>query len=311
MPMPVLSPEEIRRRKTDALASLRRLSEQGYDAGKSCSLTTPLAEIEETLLRVTAQRDLDSAIKTQRDWLVGFCTVCEAVCQVGDDAPFREYNVFDLDLKGWSEAVYENIASYDKYFEAIYYRWKDRIDPPPEMMLVGSVLMSAVQYHYARVAINKAGNQVPGFNDVMKSDPELERRYRMAAQSIGTRQIPQIPQMPQMPQMQQQVQQMQQVQMQMPQMPQAPPARPPQQQQQQRQPQSKPPRTQSRQPPQRTKPNRMVEIQRPTRERVPMADPTDYDGLLSSLKAPTRGQANDEDEEVDLSMVERLSDLTN
>jgi hypothetical protein len=300
----VLSPDEIRRRKIDTLASLRRLGEQGYDAGKTCGLTTPLVEIEETLSRLTAQRDLDDAIKTQREWLVGFCTICEAVCQVGDDAPFRAYNVFDLDLKGWSEAVFENVASYDKYFEAIYYRWKGRIDPPPELMLAGSVLMSAVQYHYARVAINKAGNQIPGFNDVMQANPELERRYRMAVNNTPN----QFTQQPQQPYRQQ-------PQTQQPQTSQQPQQQPQTQQQQQQSPQTQQQRPQSRAPNYPLKrfgrkppPSRQPKDR--TRERVPMSDPTDFDGLLSSLKQP-QSQSQLDNEEVDLSMVERLSDITN
>jgi hypothetical protein len=42
-----------------------------------------------------------------------------------------------------------------------------------------------------------------------------------------------------------------------------------------------------------------------------MNDPTDYDGLLSSLKPTRSATSPTEDEEVDLSVLERLSDLTN
>ena len=175
-----LTYEQRRERKINALASLRRLEEAGYvPAGdKQFSFASDLAEIEDTVERLKLQRDLDSSIKYQRKFLIGFANVVEFVCST-------EYNIFDLKLEGWSDSIFENITDYDEVFEELYYKYKDSVAIMPEVKLVMMVGGSAMMFHMSREIFSKTSSKVPGFDEVMSRDPDLKRRYTDAAAGIA------------------------------------------------------------------------------------------------------------------------------
>jgi hypothetical protein len=287
-----LSYEQRRERKINALAALRRLEEAGYvPAGdKKFSFASDLAEIEDTVERLKLQRDLDSSIKYQRKFLIGFANVVEFVCST-------EYNIFDLKLEGWSDSIFENINDYDEVFEELYYKYKDSVAIMPEIKLLMMVGGSAMMFHMSREIFSKTSSKVPGFDEVMARDPELKRRYTDTAAGIAKERGMPMPNkqdggtgflkdmmknfgpganamaggMP--PQF----------------------TRPPQQQPPQQQ-----PRQQMSPPPRGT-----------SRPRVPMNEPDDIDGLLGSLRGGGGGGRNNNKvpEEIDLSEIENLSDL--
>lgn len=270
-----LSYEQRRERKINALAALRRLEEAGYvPAGdKKFSFASDLAEIEDTVERLKLQRDLDSSIKYQRKFLIGFANIVEFVCTT-------EYNIFDLKLEGWSDSIFENITDYDEVFEELYYKYKDSVAVMPEIKLVMMVGGSAMMFHMSRELFSKTSSKVPGFDEVMSRDPELKRRYTDAAAGIAKERGMPMPSKkdggagflkdmmknftPGPSQAQNQGQQRQ---------------APPQMQQ---------------------------------RTRVPMNDPDDIDGLLGSLRSSSRGgggRMSSPQDEIDLSEIENLSDL--
>ena len=264
--------EEIRKRKIDGVAAYRRLKAAGYVAAgeRDLTMSSDLSEIEDTVERLQAQRELDNSIKWQRKMLVGFATVVENVCKM------EQYNIFDLQLDGWSESIFDNIDEYDDVFEELHYKYKDKVSTPPELRLLGMVAGSAWMFHMSKSAFNKAAN-VPGFNDVMQSNPNLRRQYQETAMNMNTspNQVSNLMQsfMPSQQQQQQQPQVAAQQQQ---------PIRPQIQQQQQQLPMT------PRAPP-----------------RQAMEDPDDVDGLLNSL---TGGNMETEDE-LDLSELDNLSDL--
>jgi hypothetical protein len=303
---PELNYEEKRRRKTDALAHLARLESQGYSpAGKKGSHTTELAELEAMVDKLTAQRDLDNSIKYQRKILVGFSTMVESVCENDD------YNIFELDLEGWSESLYENISDYDEVFEELYLKYKDVAKIPPELKLVTMVAGSAWMYHMSRNMFGKVASKVPGFDEVMKFNPDLKKHYQQSASALAQQRGVPVPDRKkdksnfnflgqmfganQTPDM-------------------APP--PPTNRQPVRGP-NVPPRggslrAQQGQAPQgnRQRPHDTNGSPPPrrTRNRVPMEEPQDVDGLLSGLVTQDMGNGPEEDE-IDLSEMENMSDL--
>jgi hypothetical protein len=246
---PELTYEQRRERKINALASLRRLEEAGYlpSGDKKFSFTSDLAEIEDTVERLKLQRDLDSSIKVQRKFLVGFANVVEFVCST-------EYNIFDLKLEGWSDSIFENITDYDEVFEELYYKYKDSVAVMPEIKLVMMVGGSAMMFHMSRELFSKTSSKVPGFDEVMARDPDLRRKYTDVAAGIAKDRGMPMPSKADggagfLKDMMNNFK----------------PGRSPSQQQQQ-------------QPQMQQRPNI-------SRSRVPMNEPDDIDGLLGSLKA--------------------------
>jgi hypothetical protein len=175
---PPLTYEEIQSRKDDALAQLKRLEQQGYSGSRKFSFTSKLEEIEDMVCKLTDQRNLDNGIAFQRKCLTGAC--------YGIEFLNKAYPIFDIHLDGWSEAVFENMSQYDDVFEELYYKYRDTISMAPELKLLGMVTGSAVMFHFSRASVEKAGSQVPGFEQVMKSDPELRRKYQEVAAKIVT-----------------------------------------------------------------------------------------------------------------------------
>lgn len=291
-----LTYEQKRQRKTNALASLARLESQGYvPADKKGSHTTELAVLESMVEKLTAQRDLDNSIKYQRKILIGFATLVESVCENDD------YNIFELDLEGWSESLYENISDYDEIFEELYLKYKDVAKVPPELKLVTMVAGSAWMYHMSRNMFGKAASKVPGFDEVMKFDPDLKKHYQQSATALAQQRGMPVPDrkkdksnfnflgqmfgVNQMPNME------------------PPPQAPPAQSRAQAR-----PRRPGRQP---QRPEGPTQPPRKTRNRVPMEEPQDVDNLLSGLV--TQGGIDNgyipEEDEIDLSELENMSDL--
>ena len=173
-----LTHEQIVDRKEGALAHLSRLEKQGYTTAKKYSMTNDLEDIESAVKKLKDQRSLDSSIKTQRKFLIGFVSVVEYLNS--------SYNPFDLQLEGWSEAVYENINSYDEVFEELHDKYKEQVAMGPELKLLGMIAGSAMMFHFSKVIFTKAKSQVPGFQQVMDSDPELKRRYQERAAHVAS-----------------------------------------------------------------------------------------------------------------------------
>mgnify|MGYP001159795541 CR=1 FL=1 len=217
----------------------------------------------------------------------------------------EEYNIFELDLEGWSESLYENISEYDEVFEELYLKYKGVAKIPPEIKLISMVAGSAWMYHMSRSMFGKAASKVPGFDDVMNQDPELKKRYKQTATRIAQQRGVPVPSkkdngmgflgqllggnpmanmaQPDLSNLMGAMTGGQQTQR---------PPRPPAQ---------KPPRQQKKQPPS------SPPVSRPQRSRVPMDEPQDIDGLLSGLaNEPMDSMAEDE---LDLSEMENMSDL--
>lgn len=298
-----LSYEETRKRKTDALANLARLESQGYvPAGKKGSHTTDLAELESMVDKLTAQRDLDNSIKFQRKILVGFATLVETVCENDD------YNIFDMDLEGWSESLFENISEYDEVFEELYLKYGSVAEIPPELKLVTMVAGSAWMYHLSRSMFGKASSKVPGFDEVMKFNPELKKHYKQSATELARQRGMPVPDRKKDKNNMSFIGQMLGVNG--PRDMSSPPTMPQQHQPpRQSQPQHQ---HQHQHQPRNDRSNRNGRDARPprkTRTRVPMEEPQDVDGLLSGLVGQDQGQDQYEEDEIDLSELHNMSDL--
>ena len=277
-----LTYEQRRERKINAIAALRRLEEAGYaPAGdKQFGFSSDLEELENMVERLKMQRDLDSSIKFQRKFLVGFAHVVEFGCDT-------EYNIFDLHLQGWSESLFENITDYDEVFEELYYKYKDSVAIMPEVKLLMMVGGSAMMFHMSRELFSKTSSKVPGFDEVMSRDPELRRKYTDAAATIAKERGMPMPSKQDggMGFLNTMINN----------------AIPPSMKAQPQQHGHGGPGGHGGQGGQGNKPN-----WKPSRTRVPMNEPDDIDGLLGSLGSKKKKPVT---EEIDLSEIENLSDL--
>ena len=77
----------------------------------------------------------------------------------------------------------ENITDYDDVFEELYIKYKSSVTVLPEIRLVGIFLSSAVTFHFSKMVIEKASNQIPDFNEIMMNNPKLKKEYEDAARA--------------------------------------------------------------------------------------------------------------------------------
>ena len=171
---PVLTYEEIQRKKEDLLARLARLEAKGYRPIKTYNFTSDLKDIEDAYNKTYSRSNCDKAIKLQGKMLVGIVGGIETLN--------TRFDPFGIYLEGWSEAIYESLNDYDEIFEELYEKYQQIFDDiGPEIRLAGMIVMSGVMFHYSHSVMAKAKKSIPGFDSVMSDNPELKRAYVEAA----------------------------------------------------------------------------------------------------------------------------------
>jgi hypothetical protein len=174
VPKPKLSFQEVQKRKEELLAKLARLEAKGFRPIKIYSLTSELSEIEEAYNKTNYQYNCDKSVKLMGKGLVFVVAIIEKL-----NTTFDPLGIY---LEGWSEAVFEDLDSYQDIFEELYDIYKDQLDYfRPEFRLIGMVAMSGIMYHYSHAVIAKAAGSMPDFSNIMNNNPELKKAYVNAA----------------------------------------------------------------------------------------------------------------------------------
>uniref|UniRef100_A0A6C0BJ91 Uncharacterized protein n=1 Tax=viral metagenome TaxID=1070528 RepID=A0A6C0BJ91_9ZZZZ len=172
-PVHKLSRHERNILKRKELTLLERLDRKGFKPCKTFNMVDRLDEIVAERKRLDDFRGCEEAIKWQRKLLMGATTGIEYLN--------KAYDPFEVKLDGWSESIYENIGDYDEVFEELYHKYKEKVSIAPELKLAGMVIGSAMMFHFSKTLFSKASDQVPGFEDVMRENPELKAAYEQAA----------------------------------------------------------------------------------------------------------------------------------
>jgi len=168
-----LSHRQIQTRKQQLMIRSARLKKQGYPPASNLNMTMSLQEMKEIVDIQKEERSLENAIRLQGDVLTGLVTGAEKLNTKFDPA--------DLHLEGWSESFYENLDNYDEVFEDLYYKYSEKVHVEPEIKLIGMVFGSGMAFHFSKSVMDKAGDSVPGFQDIMAKRPDLAQAYREEA----------------------------------------------------------------------------------------------------------------------------------
>ena len=168
-----MSRQELNAAKRKELTKIERCEKKGYKPSKKFSMADNYDDIVAERERLEDEKGCDESIKWQRKILMGVSTGIEYLNKI--------YDPFDLQLNGWSESVYENINDYDEVFEELYHKYKNKVKVAPEIKLIGMFAGSALMFHFSKTLFSKASDQVPGFDDVMKENPDLKAAYEQAA----------------------------------------------------------------------------------------------------------------------------------
>ena len=169
-----LSPAELLKLKRKKLLHIKVMTMQGYEPFRAVGLMNSLEEINEVEEEQMARRGLANSIEFMKKLLVGFSFLVE----MGN----TKYDPFNVDLQGWSEQIFEEKDEYNEVLEELYYKYGEHVAMMPEVKLLLMLGMSAMMFHFSKKVMDNGNMEVPGFEKVMKNNPELKRQYMQAAQ---------------------------------------------------------------------------------------------------------------------------------
>lgn len=131
--------EEKQRMKQEALMDLRKYADQGIPVNGQFTMASDLEDILFERNRIKRQLEVQAAIKSYRKYLMIFVTIVEYLND--------RFDPLGLQLNGWSEAVMQDLNSYDEIFEELHDKYKTKVKLPPEIRLIIALGTSAFMFH--------------------------------------------------------------------------------------------------------------------------------------------------------------------
>lgn len=161
-----LSEREKRRKKRMMIKNLEDWHEKGIIKNIShFNMDTDYDEVEDEYEGALEDKRKRDSVKVQQNWLITLVNTIE----YGNSM----FNPFDINLDGWGETISEDIDSYNEIFEQLHEKYKGG-KMSPELSLLLRLGFSASVIHFSNRALSTAA---PGFNDVIKSSPELMKMF--------------------------------------------------------------------------------------------------------------------------------------
>jgi hypothetical protein len=135
-------------------------------------MQSDLEEMRAEYHRIVREKEVDASIKFQRKMLMAFVTGIEYLN--------GRFDPFDIRLSGWSEHVSDELDSYDDIFVELHDKYKSTGKKmAPELRLLLSLSGSAFMFHLTSSMFKQS--QLPGVEEVLRSNPELMRQFQQAA----------------------------------------------------------------------------------------------------------------------------------
>jgi hypothetical protein len=165
-----LNEREKRRKKRIMIKKLEEWAEKGtYKNGSVFNMESDYDEVEDEYEGALEEKRKKDSVKLQGWW---FTTVINTL-EYGNAL----LNPFDLNLDGWGEQVSEDLDSYEEIFGELHEKYKGG-KMAPEVSLLLRIGFSAAVVNMSNKMLSSA---TPGFNDVMKQNPELMKMFTSAA----------------------------------------------------------------------------------------------------------------------------------
>jgi hypothetical protein len=150
-PEEILQPSEGFRsfddEKADIILKIHRLRRAGMPV-RTFTMSGDIREMRSELARARAEMDLEASIRFQRKMLLGVTSAVEFLN--------RRYDPFDLQLDGWSESCHSDIGSYDRVFERLHEKYKNKVAVAPELELLLMLSGSAMMWHFTQTMMKSA-----------------------------------------------------------------------------------------------------------------------------------------------------------
>lgn len=158
--------------KKEILYQMDRLEAKGYRLPRKFSMQSDLEEMRAEYHRILREKEVDASVRFQRKMMMALVT--------GTEFLNGRFDPFGMKLDGWSEQVHENLTDYDDIFEELHEKYKSTGKKmAPELRLMMSLSGSAFMFHLTNSMFKQT--QLPGVEQVLRSNPELMREFQRAA----------------------------------------------------------------------------------------------------------------------------------
>lgn len=140
--------------KADILFRLEVLRRQGIEPRKF-SARDDIREMRAELNRIKTHLELDRSLKFSRKAVVGLASALEFLNDKVD--------VLDLELDGWSDQMHQAVYTqkdYDSIFEELFFKYRGKVQTPPEVRLLLTFGASALTFHMSNVMAKKASKML-------------------------------------------------------------------------------------------------------------------------------------------------------
>jgi len=169
-PKKELTEKEIKLKKINFLRELSDLKAKGFELSKEYDFNSSLEEMEYEYELLKSYVDKINGVKVYKNLLINGVAMIEFFND--------KYDPFDFQLQGWSEHMSIEADSFDDVLAELYqkYRGTGR-NIPPELQLVGLILISGAAFHYSKSTLGKAvGLNKPGMvTGMFNKQPEQSR----------------------------------------------------------------------------------------------------------------------------------------
>lgn len=145
--------------KADILFRLEVLRRQGIEPRKF-SARDDIREMRNELNRIKTHLELDRSLKFSRKAVVGLASALEFLNDKVD--------VLDLELDGWSDQMHQAVYTqkeYDNIFEELFFKYRGKVQTPPEVRLLLTFGASALTFHMSNVMAKKVAKTLEDGGD--------------------------------------------------------------------------------------------------------------------------------------------------
>jgi hypothetical protein len=158
--------------KRELLYQMERLESKGFKLPFKFNMQSDIDDMRTEYNRIIREKEIDASVRFQRKMLMAFIT--------GTEYLNTRYDPFSIKLDGWSEQVHDTINDYDDIFEELHTKYKSSGKKmAPELRLFISLSGSAFMFHLTNRMFKE--QPLPNIEEVLKSDPELMKRFQNAA----------------------------------------------------------------------------------------------------------------------------------
>lgn len=139
-----MTPDEKKRKALEYYYKLQQLVKSDkIELTRKFYLDSPFEELEAEYNYQYSLKDRRNHVKLYKD----------AMVMIANGIEFfnKSYDPFGVDLDGWSMQLSSDKDSYTEVFEQLYEKYKSKGgDLPPEIKLIGMILMSAFTFHMSK-----------------------------------------------------------------------------------------------------------------------------------------------------------------